>query len=155
MEMPKPGELHHQLARLAGKWTGEDRMFPTEWDPQGGTQVARWDNRVALNGFALVTDLEQEKDGEIVFSGHGIWTVDDAPKGEYTLHWFDSMGFGLEVFRGGWQGDRLIIESQSPNGNARLTYDLSQTDVLGSQMESSQDGESWTKMFEGRYERKS
>ena len=154
MEMPQPTDAHRSLARLAGEWSGEERMFPSEWDPEGGVARGRTTARVALAEFAVVTDYEQERDGQITFSGHGVWTVDprDA-ESECVLYWFDSLGMGVETFRGGWQGDVLRVRSRNPMGHARLTYDLSEPGVLRTLMETSRDGERWSPMYEGSYRR--
>ncbi len=152
--MPQPTDAHRSLARLAGQWSGEEQMFPSEWDPQGGVANGRNTARVALGEFAVVTDYEQERDGETVFSGHGVWTVDpNDQENECVLYWFDSIGMGLEVFRGGWDGDVLTVRSRNPMGHARLTSDLSEPGLVRTLMETSPDGEQWKPMFEGRYRR--
>ncbi len=153
MEMPQPTDAHVSLGRLAGQWSGEEQMFPSEWDPKGGVAKGSNSARVTLGGFAVVTDYEQERDGQTTFSGHGVWTVDpnDQEK-ECVLYWFDSIGMGLEVFRGGWDGDVLTVQSRNSMGHARLTHDLSERGVIRTRMETSTDGERWTPMFEGRYQ---
>lgn len=154
MEMPKPSEAHRKLARLAGSWSGEEELFPSDWDPKGGTAHGRTKARVALGDFAVVSDYEQRRDGQVVFTGHGVWTVDPHDEGhECVLYWFDSIGMGLEIFRGGWNGDVLTVASRSPMGHARLTYDLSEDGVLRNRMEMSADGEHWKPMFAGVYRR--
>lgn len=62
MDMPQPTDAHRKLARLAGEWTGEEKVFPSEWDPEGGVALGRTSARVALGEFAVVTDYEQERD---------------------------------------------------------------------------------------------
>ncbi len=154
MEMPRPTDAHRRLARLAGGWVGDEKMFPSEWDPEGGVALGRTSARVALGEFAVVTDYEQERDGQTTFSGHGVWTVDpNDPGNECVLYWFDSIGMGLEVFRGGWNGDILTVQSRNPMGHARLTYDLSEGGVIRTRMETSPDGERWQAVFEGGYHR--
>ena len=37
-------------------------MTPSEWDPKGGYAVGRTPSRVALGGFAIVADDEQERE---------------------------------------------------------------------------------------------
>ena len=54
MEMPKPTPEHLMMEKMAGGWEGEEKMFPSQWDPKGGTAVGRMKNRLALNGFALI-----------------------------------------------------------------------------------------------------
>ena len=152
MDMPKPTDAHRKLARLAGRWSGEETMFPSPWDPKGGTATGRTTARVALGDFAVISDYEQERDGQRVFSGHAVWTVDPHDSDhDCVLYWFDSIGMGLETFRGTWNGDHLTVQSRNPMGHARLIYDLSEPGVLKTRMETSQDSEAWSPMFEGSY----
>ena len=154
MNMPQPSDAHRRLTKLAGRWSGEEKMFPSDWDPQGGIAQARTEARVALGEFAVLVDYEQERDGEVVYSGHGVWTVEaHHEEGECVLYWFDSIGTGLETFRGGWDGDVLTVQSRNPMGHARLSHDLSAPGTLRTRMETSQDGEQWSSMFEGTYHR--
>lgn len=78
MEMPRPTEAHRRLHALAGDWTGTEKMHPSPWDPQGGTAEGRVQNRVALDGFAIVQQYEQRRGGQISFSGHGVFSWDAA-----------------------------------------------------------------------------
>lgn len=153
MEMPKPSADHRRLEILAGTWTGKETMHPSPWDPNGGEAEGTTRGRVALEGFAVVVDYEQSRGGARTFEGHGVYTWDARAK-EVVLHWFDSMGQGVEEFRGGWEGDRLQLTSRNAMGFARLSYDFSESGVIGSRMEMSQDGESWSSLFDGSYARK-
>jgi len=74
MDMPKPTPGHAKLEKLDGRWEGEETMSPSQWDPKGGVATGRSNGRVALDGFALVTEYEQERAGAITFSGHGVMT---------------------------------------------------------------------------------
>jgi len=149
MEMPKPTEHHQRLETLAGRWQGTETMYPSQWDPEGGTATGHNDNRLALNDFVLITDYRQERDGVTTFEGHGIMTY-DPKKSVYVLHWFDSIGSPPEVFEGTFDGDVLTI---GHGMHARFTYDLSQEGVLGSRMDMSPDGDEWATVFECDYER--
>lgn len=149
MEMPKPTEHHQRLETLAGRWQGTETMYPSQWDPEGGTATGHNDNRLALNDFVLITDYRQERDGVTTFEGHGIMTY-DPKKSVYILHWFDSIGSPPEVFEGTFDGDVLTI---GHGMHARFTYDLSQEGVLGSRMDMSPDGDEWATVFECDYER--
>ena len=57
MEMPKPTAAHRRLEKLIGRWSGEERIHPSPFDPNGGLAMARLENRPALDGFAVVQDL--------------------------------------------------------------------------------------------------
>jgi hypothetical protein len=152
MDMPKPTPHHLRLADLEGHWEGAETMHPSQWDPQGGTAIGRTRSRMALSGFALITDYEQEREGTVTFTGHGVWSVE--PKEEiYTLHWFDCTGSPPEAFTGRFEGNRLTVAHGGPGMHARLTYDFPEPGVLLSKMEMSTDGTAWTTLFDGRYER--
>ena len=78
-------------------------MEPSPWDPKGGAALGRITGRMALNGFALIFDYEQERNGVVTFTGHGVYTYD--PKEDlYTLSWFDCMGVPPEIFKGKVRG---------------------------------------------------
>jgi hypothetical protein len=91
MEMPTPTEAHRRLEKLVGRWSGEEKMTPMPFDPEGGVAIGRVDNRVALDGFAVVQDYEQERGGAITYRALGVYRW-DADKDEYVLYWYDSMG---------------------------------------------------------------
>jgi len=141
------------LEKLAGSWEGEETMHPSQWDPTGGVAVGRNESRIGLGGFVLITDYEQERDGVITFTGHGVYTYDPGVNG-YRLHWFDCMGTPPEVFTGGFDGEVLTLAHGGPGMHARLTYDLTGPGTLRSRMEMSQDGTSWNTLFEAVYRRR-
>ena len=152
MEMPTPSAGHRKLEKIAGHWEGEENMYPSPWDPKGGIAIGRIKSRVALNGFALINDYEQERDGKVAFSGHGVFTYDPKEEG-YTLTWFDCMGVPPEVFKGQFEGDVLKLAHGGPGMHVRLTYDSSESGFLSISMEMSQDGSAWSRLFDGRLKR--
>ena len=152
MGMPTPSAGHQKLELLAGRWEGDERMYPSQWDPKGGVARGTTNSRIALGGFALISDYEQERDGVITFSGHGVYTYD--PESElYSLFWFDSMGSPPEVFVGQFTGDVLTLSHSGPPMHVRLTWDLTQSGKLASKMEMSDDGVSWNKLFDAECRR--
>ena len=152
MQMPTPNDHHRALARLTGRWRGVETMHPSPWDPKGGKADGETESRVDLGGFAVIADYRQLKDGQVTYTGHGVYTID--PEGhDVVLHWFDAIAGQREEFRGRWDGDVLTIRSRSPSGHARLTYDLSEPDRMRSAMDMSPDGETWNRPFDGVYER--
>jgi hypothetical protein len=153
MEMPQPSETHKNLARLAGDWSGEEKIFPSQWSPEGASAEAVHVARVSLNGFVVVEDYEQKSGGETTFSGHGVWTV-DSESGDCLLYWFDCLGTGMELFCGSWEGDVMTLLSHGPSGHFRLTYDLTDPEIIRTGMETSHDGEQWTPMMEGAFTQK-
>jgi Protein of unknown function (DUF1579) len=152
MEMPNPTNEHRKLARIAGRWEGEEKMYPSPWDPNGGIAIGRLNSRVALNGFALINDYEQERDGKITFTGHGVFTYNPEEK-VYTLTWFDCMGAPPEVFKGQFDNDILRLAHGGPGMHVRLTYDLSEPGYLSTGMEMAGDGKDWNRFFDARLKR--
>jgi hypothetical protein len=152
MDMPKPGPAHEKLKRLVGEWTGSEHLKPSPWDPVGGDAVGRVNNRLALDGFAVVQDYEQERLGAIGFRGHGVFRWDEAEK-QYLLYWFDSTGQSPGIFRGTFDDDILSLESSNVVGHARATFDFGTADAYRYRMEVSPDAEVWYPFMEGTYRR--
>ena len=150
MEMPKPTDAHRKLERLAGRWSGEERMSPSPWDPKGGTAIGRVNNKVALDGLAVVQEYEQVSGGATTFRGHGVFRW-DANEKCYVLHWFDSMGMAPNDFRGDFKGNVLTMTDKNPRGQNRATFDFTQDGKYGFKLEMSQDGKQWMTMMEGQY----
>ena len=136
MAMPEPSEGHRRLGQLVGEWEGEETMHPSEWDPNGGSAVGRNRNRLDLGGFAVVSDYSQERDGQVTFTGHGVYTF-SAESGQYLLHWFDCLGTPPEVFVGGFEGDILTLAHGGPGRHARMTSDCSADGLMRAKMEMS------------------
>lgn len=152
MEMPKSTADHKKLEKLTGIWKGTEKMYPSAWDPKGGEAQAITRSRLALDGFAVIGDYEQTRGGTCTYQGHAVYTWDAQAK-QVVLHWFDSMGHGVEEFRGAWSGDVLTLSSKTPMGHARLTYDFASAGVMRSSMEMSSDGKTWSKFFDANCKR--
>jgi len=152
MEMPKPTETHRKLAGLAGQWIGKEKLSPSPWDPKGGTAVGRCRNRPGADGFVLVHDYEQERNGSVSFRGHGVFSYDNAAQC-YLLHWWDSMGLGLNVFKGQFEGNTLELLCKLPQGSTRGTWKFADDHHYRFLMEVSPDGQKWMTMIEGDYTR--
>ena len=154
MEMPKPGPAHKKLEVFAGTWSGEEKMHPSSWEPKGAQASATMTGRIVCDGFYVAGDYEQRRDGAVTFRGHSVFGWDDKSQ-EVVLHWFDSMGIGVDVFRGKFQGQTLALTCHNVMGHHRLVYDFSEQGTLRSKMESSKDEKQWNAMFDGIYHRKS
>jgi hypothetical protein len=150
MEMPKPTDAHRKLSMLDGNWKGEETLFPSPWDPKGGTAVGIAKNRTALDGFAVIHDYAQERGGAVTYQGHGIFGF-DAKKNEYIMYWFDSMGTPLNEFRGKFEGNVLSMVHKGEMGQSRAIFDFSAPGKYTFKMDMSQDGAKWMPMMEGRY----
>lgn len=153
MEMPKPRAEHKKLERLTGTWKGTETMYPSEWSPNETKADGVTVSRMALGGFGVITDYEQSIGGQTVFSGHGIYTIEHETN-EVLLYWFDSMGSGIETFRGRWSDDTLMLHSHSPMmGHMRLVYEFRSDGTLASSMLRSPDNATWSTVFDGVYTR--
>jgi Protein of unknown function (DUF1579) len=81
-----------------------------------------------------------------------VFSYDGAGKC-YMLHWWDSMGFGINVFRGQFEGDTLKLLCQLPQGSTRGTWEFVDDRHYRFLMEVSPDGQKWMTMIEGDYTR--
>jgi len=155
MQIPTPTSEHERLARLEGRWEGDERIHPTPFDPVGGVAHGTWRTRRALAGFCLIADYEQRRGGAVNFEGHGVYGWD--PRGRcYTLHWFDSTGSeqGEPAF-GAWDGERLTLMHETTHvGHSRHVYEVA-GDTFRFRLEHSPDGTDWLTFLEGEYHRRS
>ena len=150
MNLPKPGDAHTRLHRLAGQWGGEETVHPAPHDP-GGSATAFLNNRIALDGFTVVQEYEQYRPGRPTYSGHGVFWYDPVAN-QYAMTWFDSMmGAALE-FRGDFDGDVLrLAHTPIGGGFLRATFDCGLPGEYVFVMEMSSDGNSWAPTMEGAY----
>ena len=153
MDMPRPTDHHLKFSRLVGEWEGVEIMQPSQWAPQGSTATGRTNSHLALNGFAVISDYQQERSGLVTFEGHSVLTY-DTKEDCCVLHWFDCMGSPPEVFKGAFDGNVLTVAHGGPSMHARLRHDLSGEGQMTSRMEMSLDGSNWQTLFDGSYERK-
>jgi len=152
MSMPKPGEAHAKLAKLAGKWRGTETIHPSPFDPAGGQAEGRVDNRPALDGWVVVQDYEQERGGAVNFRGHGVFSFDPA-RNTNVMTWWDSFMGTASEYTGNWAGDVLTLSTVTPQGPARAVFDLSTAGEYRFRMEVSPDGAQWFPFMEGHYKR--
>ena len=130
-------------------------MHPAPWDPVGGPATAHIVNRAILDGFAVVQEYQQHRNGVPTLSGHGVYWYDES-KQQYVLTWWDSMGGTGSEFRGGFDGDVLDVQSPMPQGGyCRATFDLSTPGAYAFEMMISNDGQTWQPSMDGRYRRAS
>src|SRR5215470_15737220 len=66
---------HARLAAFAGEWNGEEMVYPSRWN-EGGPATSRTVARMDLNGFYLIQDSVQMRDGKEIFATHGIFSYD-------------------------------------------------------------------------------
>src|ERR1700721_280338 len=119
---PAPLEEHRRLADFAGEGAGEGMVFPAGWT-EGGPATSRVTARIDLNGFYLIQDTRQTRDGKETFATHGVFTFDREDR-LYKLFWHDSLGYyPPSPASGGWTGKTLILVRGSLRGNARHVYE--------------------------------
>ena len=53
---PERSALRRLISSSAGDWMGEERVYPSPWDPVGGTATTRVSNRIGLDGFVVIGD---------------------------------------------------------------------------------------------------
>jgi len=152
MVQPKISDTQDIFRRFVGTWRGEETLYPTEWNPDGAIASSQVKNQLALNGFLLIQDLAQSRDGQVVFRAHNLFRWDE-DQGSYVLYWFDTMGNPPNELHGQLTGDVLTFTGQDPGGHSRLTYDFSQDDQCTSEIHTSADAVEWQRYSRGIYRR--
>lgn len=151
MHMPKPTKFHKKLEALVGNWTGDEVMYPSPMNPEGSMTTGTYTSRWVTDGFAVIQEYEQKTDGDVTFSGHGVFTYDPNEKC-YLWYWFDSMGsVPATGTKGQWSGNKFVWHSESPMGHARYTHAFLRGGVCAFMIEYSEDGKKWALMMEGHY----
>lgn len=150
MTMPQLTPAHRALERLIGHWQGEERIHPSPWAPQGALAQGTVFNRSSLDGFAVVQDYAQTRDGQVNYRGHGVFRWDQE-RSEYVLHWFDSSGQAPAEFRGPFLDGVLTLGATSLQGHTRAIFDFRAADRYLYRMDVSPDGAQWHPFLEGTY----
>lgn len=143
---------HARLAAFAGEWNGEEVVFPSRWT-EGGPATSHVVARMDLNGFYLIQDSVQMRDGKQVFATHGIFTYDHDDR-TYKLFWYDSLGYTPpSPASGGWVGKTLTLVRGSLRGNARHVYEIIDDNTYSLKIQFSPDAEGWSDVLTGVYRR--
>jgi len=149
---PSALEEHRKLAVFAGEWSGEETIYPSRWS-EGGSATAIVKAHMALNGFYLIQDTVQMRDGAETFGTHGVFTYDREDR-RYKLFWHDSLGYYSPApASGGWTGNTLILVRGSLRGNARHVYEVVDNDNYTMKIQFSPDAEGWADVLTGVYRR--
>jgi hypothetical protein len=154
MEMPTVGNEQQRLNELFyGTWRGEETLYPSDWDPRGGTAFGTWVVQPSLDGFCLLVDYSEERDGKVVYRGHGIHTW-DPEGGTFLSYWFDNLGGPPQhALHAKLEGNRYWYQSEGPQGWQRMTYEWRDR-WFEFRIDASSDGRtSWYPVHEGRYTR--
>jgi len=143
---------HARLAAFAGEWNGEEMVFPSRWTA-GGPATSHTVARMDLNGFYLIQDSVQMRDGKPIFATHGLFTYDREDR-TYKLFWYDSLGYTPpSPASGGWVGKTLTLVRGSLRGNARHVYEIIDDDSYSLKIQFSPDAEGWADVLTGTYRR--
>jgi hypothetical protein len=143
---------HARLAAFAGEWNGEEVVFPSRWTA-GGPATSHTVARMDLNGFYLIQDSVQMRDGKQIFATHGIFTYDREDR-TYKLFWYDSLGYTPpSPASGGWVGKTLTLVLGSLRGNARHVYEIIDDNSYSLKIQFSPDAEGWADVLTGVYRR--
>jgi hypothetical protein len=143
---------HARLAAFAGEWNGEEVVFPSRWT-EGGPATSHTVARMDLNGFYLIQDSVQMRDGKQVFATHGLFTYDRDDR-TYKLFWYDSLGYTPpSPASGGWVGKTLTLVRGSLRGNARHVYEIIDDNSYSLKIQFSPDAEGWADVLTGVYRR--
>lgn len=94
-----PGEPHKMLAKSAGKWTGEMKMWMFEGSPAYTTTVTSVNNMILGDKF-LQAKHTGNFDG-MPFEGIAVTGYDNASK-QYVSSWIDNMSSGFMNMTGDW-----------------------------------------------------
>ena len=149
---PTALEERRKLAVFAGEWSGDEMVFPSRWT-EGGKATAQVKARIDLNGFYLIQDTVQMRDGKESFGTHGVFTYDREDR-RYKLFWHDSLGYYSPApASGGWTGKTLILVRGSLRGNARHVYEVVDNDNYTMKIQFSPDAEGWADVLTGVYRR--
>ena len=149
---PVPLDEHSRLAVFAGEWAGEEMVYPSRW-VSGGPATSHVVARMDLNGFYLIQDCVQMRDGKQAFATHGLFTYDRDDR-TYKLFWYDSLGYTPpSPASGGWVGKTLTLVRGSLRGNARHVYEIIDDDSYSLKIQFSPDAEGWADVLTGIYRR--
>ena len=109
--------------------------------------------RMDLNGFYLIQDSVQVRDGKESFATHGVFTYDREDR-TYKLFWHDSLGYYSPApASGGWAAKSLILVRGSLRGNARHVYEIVDDNTYNMKIQFSPDAEGWNDVLTGVYRR--
>ena len=149
---PSPLPEHNKLSVFAGEWSGEEMVYPSRWTT-GGPATSRVSAQMALNGFYLIQDTVQMRDGKQSFATHGLFTYDREDR-TYKLFWHDSLGYyPPSPASGGWAAKSLVLVRGSLRGNARHVYEVVDDNTYNMKIQFSPDAEGWADVLTGVYRR--
>lgn len=151
--MAIPGQVERRLRQGAGCWRGEERMPPSDAMPEGSVATGRSEARLSAGGTLLVSEYEQQVEGEVTMRGLSVMSWNPEP-GRYEMYWFDGTGSPPSVLAGTVEGDALVLIGEGPGGS-RIRHRTTHPDArtMRTVSEISFDGSTWTAAFEAVYVR--
>ncbi len=152
MQMPRPSPEQQALSIMAGDWLGKEQVQPSPFDIAGGTAIGHVHNCLGLDGFIIVHDYVQERNGKVSLCAHAIVQWDTLAK-QAVMYWFDSFGMPPTTFRGMLKDNILTLITPQGTGFSRITYDFSKPGSYTYRMEVSIDGTEWYPFTSGDYTR--
>lgn len=118
--MPEPS-VAESLSFLLGHRTGVNRMHATRW-AAAGDAAETTTAALSVGGSAIVQEQVQERDGQVAFVAHNVFTTDPAT-GEVVLYSFDSVGYLPDpAARGTWRDGELVLDRTTDRGQSRTVY---------------------------------
>ena len=151
MQMLKLTKFHKKLEALAGRWSGEETMYPTPWDPAGGKAQGSTRSRLQCDGFCLVQEYVQKRNGKISYRGLGVMGYDPAANC-YLWHWTDTIGgMPCQAMRGEWTGNKLVFSHGTEEGHVRYSYAFLKDGTQSFSIEHSWNGTTWAPFITARY----
>ena len=151
MEMPKPGPEVKKLSYFAGTWTSTGDMKENAFGMPAGkftmTSKCEW----FTGGYQLVCH-DTGKGSMGTTHGIGIMSYDPNEK-MYGYYGIDSMGMAMES-KGKVDGNNWVYTNDGKMGDktyhGRYSMDTSSPDSYTFKYETSDDGQKWTTMMEGK-----
>jgi len=151
MEMPKPGPEVQKLGYFVGNWTSEGDMKENPFGmPAGhftGNDKCEW-----FTGGWQVVCHTTGKGPMGPMNGIGIISYNGEEK-MYSYYGIDNMGFA-EMSKGNQNGNTWVYTADEKMGgktfHGRYTMDTSSPDSYTFKYETSEDGQKWMTMMEGK-----
>lgn len=153
MEMPTVGaEIRALTSLFQGTWRGPEKLLPSPWDPEGGLAYGTWIVYPSLDGFYLMVEYTEEREGRVLYRGHAVhgW---DATDGCFFEYWFDNIGVTpRSPNRATLEGNVYSYVSSGPSGESRFTYRFDGAQLSFTIEARAEDG-SWRTNHDGTYTR--
>ena len=151
MEMPKPGPEVKKLSYFVGNWTSEGEMKENPFGMPAGKFTSNDKCEWFTGGYQVVCHTTGKSPmGAMHSIGILSYNVNDK---EYTYYGIDSMGMA-EASKGNVSGDTWTYTADEKMGgktfHGKYTIMTSSPDSYTFKYETSEDGQKWSTMMEGK-----